>query len=99
MPASACGTASAVIAGLLAIVLIVWQAIRLANINLEIGVTPAMITAALALLLLIFTVHQVPRRRRVPHVLGLARAGARDRGRRRRVAEHAGGRRVGHRCA
>ena len=33
---------------------IVWQAIRLANINLEIGVTPAMITAALAMLLLIF---------------------------------------------
>jgi hypothetical protein len=43
------------IAGLLAIALIVWQAVRLANINVEIGVTPAMVTAALALLLLIFT--------------------------------------------
>jgi hypothetical protein len=43
------------LAGLLAIALIVWQAIRLANINVEIGVTPAMVTAALALLLLIFT--------------------------------------------
>lgn len=43
------------IAGLLAIALIVWQAVRLANINFEIGVTPAMVTAALALLLLIFT--------------------------------------------
>ena len=43
------------LAGLLAIALIVWQAIRLANINLEVGVTPAMVTAALALLLLIFT--------------------------------------------
>jgi hypothetical protein len=43
------------IAGLLAIALIVWQAIRLANIELEIGVTPAMITAALAALTLLFT--------------------------------------------
>jgi hypothetical protein len=43
------------IAGLLAIGLIVWQVIRLANIELEIGVTPAMVTAALAVLLLIFT--------------------------------------------
>jgi hypothetical protein len=45
-----------VIAGLLAIVIVVWQAIRLANINIEVGVTPSMITAALALLLVIFTV-------------------------------------------
>ena len=44
------------LAGLLAIALIVWQAIRLANIKFEIGVTPAMVTAALAVLLLIFTV-------------------------------------------
>ena len=43
------------IAGLIAIALIVWQAIRLANIELEIGVGPAMVTAALALLLVIFT--------------------------------------------
>ncbi len=43
------------IAGLLAIALIVWQALRLANIELELGITPAMITAALAALLLIFT--------------------------------------------
>jgi hypothetical protein len=42
------------IAGLLAIVLLVWQAIRLANIELEIGVTPSMITAALSVLVLIF---------------------------------------------
>jgi hypothetical protein len=42
------------IAGLLAIVLLVWQAIRLANIELEIGVTPSMITAALSLLVVIF---------------------------------------------
>ena len=32
------------IAGLLAIALIVWQALRLANIELELGITPAMIT-------------------------------------------------------
>ena len=42
------------IAGLLAIGLLVWQAIRLANIEFEIGVTPAMITAALSVLVLIF---------------------------------------------
>ena len=36
------------IAGLLAIALLVWQAIRLANIELEMPVTPSMITAALA---------------------------------------------------
>lgn len=44
------------IAGLLAIAIIVWQAIRLANINLEIGIGPAMVTAFLAVLLLLFTV-------------------------------------------
>jgi hypothetical protein len=43
-----------VVAGLVAIALLVWQAIRLANINLEVGVTPSMVTAALAVLLLIF---------------------------------------------
>ena len=43
------------IAGLLAIALIVWQGLRLANIELELGITPAMITAALAALMLIFT--------------------------------------------
>ena len=42
------------IAGLLLIGTIVWQAIRLANINLEVGVTPAMVTAALTILTLIF---------------------------------------------
>jgi hypothetical protein len=43
------------LAGILVIVVIVWQAIRLANINLEIGVTNSMITAALSILLLLFT--------------------------------------------
>jgi hypothetical protein len=43
-----------VLAGILLIALIVWQALRLANINFEVGVTPSMITAALAVLLLIF---------------------------------------------
>jgi hypothetical protein len=43
------------IAGLLAIALIVWQALRVANIDLEVGVTASMVTAALALLLVIFT--------------------------------------------
>jgi hypothetical protein len=45
-----------VIAGLLAIAIIAWQAIRIANINVEIGVGPAMVTAFLAILLLLFTV-------------------------------------------
>lgn len=43
------------IAGLLAIALIVWQAVRLANINVEIGVTPSMITTVLAILMFVFT--------------------------------------------
>lgn len=43
-----------VVAGLLLIAVIVWQAVRLANINLEIGVGPAMVTAFLAILTLIF---------------------------------------------
>ncbi len=43
-----------VVAGLVAIALLVWQAVRLANIQFEVGVTPSMITAALAILLLIF---------------------------------------------
>jgi len=43
------------LAGILCIVVIVWQAIRLANINLEIGLTNSMITAALSILLLLFT--------------------------------------------
>ena len=44
-----------VLAGLLALALLVWQAIRVANLNVELGVTPSMITAALAVLLAIFT--------------------------------------------
>lgn len=44
------------IAGLLAIAIIAWQAVRLANINFEVGVGPAMVTAFLAILLLLFTV-------------------------------------------
>jgi hypothetical protein len=44
------------IAGLLAIALIVWLAIRLANVNLEIGLSPAIVTAGLSALLLIFTI-------------------------------------------
>jgi hypothetical protein len=43
-----------IIAGLLLIGLIVWQAIRLANLELEIGVTPSMVTAALAVLTFVF---------------------------------------------
>ena len=43
-----------VIAGLFLLALIVWQGLRLANIELEIGVTPSMITAALAVLTLVF---------------------------------------------
>jgi len=43
-----------VVAGLLLIAVIAWQAVRLANISLEVGVTPAMITAALTILTLIF---------------------------------------------
>ena len=43
------------LAGLILLVLVVWQAIRLANIEFEIGVSPSMVTAALSVLLVIFT--------------------------------------------
>lgn len=45
-----------VLAGLLAISIIVWEGLRLANLKIEIGLTPAMVTTALAILLLLFTV-------------------------------------------
>ena len=45
-----------VLAGLLAIAIIVWEGLRLANLKIEIGLTPAMVTAALAILQLVFTV-------------------------------------------
>ena len=38
-----------VLAGLLAIAIIVWEGLRLANMKIEIGLTPAMVTAALAI--------------------------------------------------
>ena len=43
-----------VLAGLLAIAIIVWEGLRLANMKIEIGLTPAMVTAALAYHLLLF---------------------------------------------
>ncbi len=45
-----------VLAGLIAIAIIVWEGLRIANLKIEIGLTPAMVTAALAILLLVFTV-------------------------------------------
>lgn len=44
------------LAGLLAIALLVWEAIRLANIEIALPVTPAMTSAFLAILLLLATV-------------------------------------------
>ena len=45
-----------VLAGLIAIAIVVWEGLRLANMKVEIGLTPAMVTTALSILLLIFTV-------------------------------------------
>ena len=45
-----------VLAGLLAIAIVVWEGLRLANLKVEIGLTPAMVTVALAILLVLFTV-------------------------------------------
>lgn len=45
-----------VLAGILAIAIVVWEGLRLANVKLEIGLTPAMVTAALSVLLVVFTV-------------------------------------------
>jgi hypothetical protein len=44
-----------VLAGLLAIALLVWEALRLANINVALPVGPAMTSAFLAILLVLFT--------------------------------------------
>ncbi len=44
-----------VIAGLLAIALIVWEGTRLVNMRLEIGISPTMVTTGLAILLVLFT--------------------------------------------
>jgi hypothetical protein len=44
-----------VIAGLLLILLLVWQGLRLANVNFEVGVSSSIVTGALAVLILIFT--------------------------------------------
>ena len=45
-----------VLAGLVAIAIVVWEGLRLANMKIEIGLTPAMVTAALAILLVLFTI-------------------------------------------
>lgn len=44
-----------VLAGLLAISVVVWEGLRLANVKIEVGLTPTMVTTALAILLLFFT--------------------------------------------
>lgn len=45
-----------VIAGLLAIAIVVWEGLRLANVKLEFGIPHAMVTAGLSFLLVLFTV-------------------------------------------
>ena len=75
-----------VLAGLLAIAIIVWEGLRLANMKIEIGLTPAMVTAALAILLLVL--HRASKflvSNEFRDVLGLARPAARDPDRRRRM--------------
>ena len=44
-----------VLAGLLAIAIVAWEGLRLANMKIEIGLSPAMVTTALAILLGLFT--------------------------------------------
>ena len=48
-----------VLAGLIALAIVVWEGLRLANMKIEIGLTPAMVTTALAILLVLFTVLKV----------------------------------------
>ena len=75
-----------VLAGLLAIAIIVWEGLRLANMKIEIGLTPAMVTAALAILLLVLHVHRSSSSATSStHVLGVAWPAARDPDRRRRL--------------
>ena len=48
-----------VIAGLVAVALLVWQILPLANVKVDVGVSRSMITGGLAVLLLIFTLIRV----------------------------------------
>lgn len=48
-----------VIAGLIAIALLAWQVLRLANINIDVGISSTLITAALAALLVVFAVLKI----------------------------------------
>jgi hypothetical protein len=45
-----------VLAGLIALAILVWEGLRLASLEIEIGLTPALVTAALAIGLLVFTI-------------------------------------------
>ena len=47
------------IAGLLLIAVLVWEGLKLANVNVQLGISSTMITAALSVLLLLFTVIRV----------------------------------------
>lgn len=44
-----------VVAGLVAIALVLWEGARLANVKLELGVSPTIVSGLLAILLLLFT--------------------------------------------
>lgn len=44
-----------VLAGLLAVAILAWEGLRLANMKVEIGLSPAMVTSGLAILLGLFT--------------------------------------------
>lgn len=48
-----------VIAGLIAIALLVWQVLQLANVNVQVGLSGTMITIALAALLVVFAVLKI----------------------------------------
>lgn len=44
-----------VVAGIIAIGLLAWEALKLLDVKIEVGLTPTMVTAGLAILLLVFT--------------------------------------------
>ena len=80
------------IAGLALLALLAWEIAQLAGVKLEFGISPALVTVALAILVGVIVLLRVlvtpgpghRGRRRRPHVLGVDRAPARARGRRRR---------------
>ena len=77
------------LAGLLAIVIVVWEAIRLADVKVEIGFERGDGHGGSRDSPPVLHHHQVPRQQRIPHVLGVAGPRARNSGSPPAASKHA----------